>query len=56
MSDRSENSSSGCGCGCVGIIFGVLFIWALLFGVTINGTHYGLSGCSQSRGVEIDSP
>ena len=36
------------------IILGILLIWALLFGVTIGGKHYGLKGCSFDHGVQID--
>ena len=48
-----SNEHSGCG-GLVTIILAVLFIWALLFGVTIDGKHYGLSGCDPEKGLEID--
>lgn len=54
MSRRRATEISASGGGCVSTIIGILVIWALLFGVTIDGKHYGLSGCSQERGVEID--
>lgn len=44
------NVSSG---GCLSLILGVIVIWALLFGVTLDGKHYGLSGCSCKRGVQV---
>lgn len=40
--------------GCVSTILVVLAVWALLFGVTINGKHYGVHGCSEERGLEVD--
>jgi hypothetical protein len=52
---KSGNSgSSSDGCGCLGLVLGCLFLWALLFGVTVNGRHYGIHTCSCERGVEID--
>ena len=53
MSKRSADNSGG-GCGCISLVAGVLFVWALLFGVTIDGRHYGLSGCSSADGLQID--
>lgn len=49
----SESSSSGGGCGCISVILTVLALWALIFGVTINGHHYGISSCDCSNGVNI---
>ncbi len=41
------------GCtGCLGWIVAVLLLWALFFGVTWDGKHYGI-GCSRERGVEV---
>jgi len=52
MSDKTSMSgSAGCG-GCLGCVVFVLLAWALLFGITIGGIHYGIS-CSTERGVEI---
>lgn len=54
----SKKSSGGTGCagiGCLGPTLGILLLWALLFGVTVNGQHYGLSGCSRDSGLEIDT-
>ena len=44
-------NTGGCG-GCLTTILVIIFIWALLFGVTIDGKHYGIS-CNCS-GVHID--
>ncbi len=49
---KREPSSSGGGCGCLSLVVFCLLIWALLFGVTVNGTHYGIT-CSMARGVEV---
>jgi hypothetical protein len=43
----------GCA-GCLITILAIMGIWALLFGVNINGKHYGLS-CG-TNGVDIDTP
>jgi hypothetical protein len=42
----------GCG-GCLGTILIVVIVWALLFGVTIGGHHYGLDECSCDKGVVV---
>jgi hypothetical protein len=48
-------SSNGCGCwGLVSFLLFVIVVWALLFGVTLDGRHYGLS-CSTERGVELQT-
>jgi hypothetical protein len=55
MSDNDtgqHTGSSGGGCGCLSIILFVMLVWALVFGVTIDGRHYGIS-CSMARGVEV---
>ena len=36
------------------IILGCILLWAFLFGVTVDGKHYGFNGCSESRGVGFD--
>ena len=41
------------GCGCLSLIALCLVVWALFFGVTIGGKHYGLS-CTRKEGVRID--
>lgn len=38
--------------GCIGCVLTVIVLWALLFGVTYGGKHYGLS-CSCANGVEV---
>lgn len=50
----SEGSNSGGGCGCFSIVFVVVGLWALIFGVTVNGKHYGISGCDSTHGVQVD--
>lgn len=49
MSEKSRG-----GLGCIGTVLTVIVLWALLFGVTIGGRHYGIS-CSATRGVEFHS-
>lgn len=53
MSDSCQSGNGGSGCGCISIILTVIFLWALIFGVTVSGKHYGLS-CSSEHGVEIN--
>jgi len=48
------SESSGGGCGCFSLVFFILFVWAILYGVTFDGKHYELS-CSETRGVSFDS-
>lgn len=38
--------------GCITIIIYVTILWALVFGVTYGGKHYGIA-CSCERGVEV---
>jgi len=52
MSDKTEVHVRSGG-GCLGTILLVIVAWALLFGVTVDGKHYGMS-CSCERGVGID--
>ncbi len=49
---KTKDTSNG-GCGCFSFIVFMIFMWALLFGVTYDGKHYGMS-CSCDRGVAID--
>lgn len=53
MENDNKVQSSGGGCGCLTIIFSLIIIWALVFGVTIGGKHYELS-CTFEKGVVID--
>lgn len=49
----SSSATSGCGCfGCLSFILFVFVVWALIYGVTIEGQHYGVS-CSTEHGVEF---
>lgn len=50
----SSESDSGSGCGCIGLALGIVALWALVFGVTIGGHHYGISGCDVEHGVKVD--
>ena len=43
---------TGCS-GCLSVIVMILGLWALVFGVTYEGKHYGIS-CSTERGVEVE--
>jgi len=61
MSSSSSSSSSGAsasatigggGCGCTSIIIFFILVWALIFGVTVSGTHYKMT-CSSESGVEL---
>jgi hypothetical protein len=50
---HDDDDGGGCGCwGCFSVVFALLLAWALLFGVTVGGRHYGMS-CSMDRGVEV---
>lgn len=49
MSDESKD-----GCGCFSLIFFGIVMWALVFGVTVGGKHYGIAGCDTDHGVKID--
>lgn len=42
------------GSGIIGTALGIVILWALCFGVTIGGKHYGLAGCDSDKGVQID--
>ena len=54
MSDNDKpQSGASCSCfGCLGTVLAITAFWALLFGVTWNGSHYALS-CDCSRGVNV---
>jgi hypothetical protein len=49
-----SKKTGGSGCGCISLIATCLFVWALIFGVTIDGKHYGMNGCDSDKGVVID--
>ena len=40
--------------GCLPLVISLIVLWFLLFGVTVDGEHRGLS-CSFDRGVELVS-
>jgi hypothetical protein len=49
-----SDSGGGASCsGCLAVILFIILIWALVFGVTIGGKHYGIS-CSCAKGVEVE--
>ena len=50
----STGSKNGC-LGCLVTILAIIGLWAVIFGVTIDGKHYGLS-CDCHKGVVIDTP
>lgn len=50
VTDKSSSDDSPL--GCIGCVLTVIVLWALLFGVTYGGKHYGLS-CSCAKGVEV---
>lgn len=52
----SKDDSSGCSpLGCFSISLIVLAFWALVFGVTVGGKHYGVAGCDTEHGVKLDT-
>lgn len=54
MGEKSDaNVSVSCG-GCIGTVLLVVAVWALIFGVTVGGKHYGVSGCDTDHGVKVD--
>ncbi len=52
MSETSTGNG-GSEWGCLPLILTILVLWALLFGVSFDGRHYGI-GCSCDRGVTVD--
>jgi hypothetical protein len=52
MSDSKEITIRKGG-SCLGCIVTIIFLWALIFGVTWGGKHYGLS-CSSDEGVKVN--
>lgn len=54
MSEETRKEEDGGCLGCVGFILACILVWALLFGVTVSGKHYGIKDCSCAHGVEID--
>jgi hypothetical protein len=54
MSDNKKSVGCSISClGCLSVIFFGIVMWALLFGVTVGGQHYGL-GFSCDRGVVVE--
>jgi hypothetical protein len=49
---ESSSSGGGSGCGCFTLIALVIVLWALIFGVTWNGQHHGIS-CSCDKGLVV---
>lgn len=54
---KRQKDNGGCGCslgctGCLGVIVFVFVMWALIFGFTVGGQHYGIT-CSFEHGVEV---
>src|SRR5262249_21799097 len=53
MGEKSSTISVNCG-GCITTIVLCVVAWALIFGVTVGGKHYGMSGCDTDHGVKVD--
>ena len=53
-SGRGNVKISCGGAGCFTSILIIVALWALIFGVTIGGKHYGVTGCDSTNGVQID--
>jgi len=49
---ETQKTGGGGGCGCLGCLVFLFLIWALIFGVTIGGHHYGIS-CDMEHGVLV---
>jgi hypothetical protein len=45
----TDSSSDG---GCLGLLVCIVLLWAVCFGVTVNGHHYGID-LSCEKGVEV---
>lgn len=52
MGETDKTESTGCW-GFVTSIIAIIVLWALVFGVTIDGKHYSLS-CDAKHGVVIE--
>ena len=53
--EASQDDSAGCNpMGCFSIVLIGLAFWALVFGVTVNGRHYGVAGCNTEQGIKIN--
>ena len=50
MSEYKASCSLG---GCLTVIVVCIALWALVFGVTVDGKHHGLS-CSSEDGVKVE--
>ncbi len=48
----SSNEDSGH--SFIGLIVTILVVYALCFGVTINGKHYGVVDCNGKDGIKIE--
>lgn len=53
MGDKNTSVSMSCG-GCLATVLLIVAAWALVFGVTVGGKHYGISGCDTDHGVKVD--
>ncbi len=49
----TKQQDGGC-VGCIGTIVVLIAVWALIFGVTVGGKHYGVGGCD-CNGVHVDT-
>lgn len=50
MSEKKVSCSCG---GCIGLVVTILIVWALIFGVTIDGKHHGIT-CTSDKGVVVE--
>lgn len=55
MAKKKATAGDSNGPGCISIVLGIVALWALIFGLSVDGKHYGLSKCSCERGVEVDT-
>jgi len=51
--DKGDSGGDGDG-GCLATILLALVVWALAFGITVDGKHWKVS-CSEEKGVEVKS-
>lgn len=41
--------------GCIGLVLGILVLYALVNGVTVRGKHYGVRDCNSEHGIVFDA-
>jgi hypothetical protein len=52
---HAASSAGGGGLGCLGSIAVFFVLWALIFGITVDGRHYEVdcTGCTCDQGVVV---